>query len=487
MPDGDATLVRTPAGLVRGTVRDGLLRLRGVPYAAAPVGPRRFQAPSPHPGWDGVRDATRPGPTPLLPPSSETSSIPEPTVPGEEILNLNVTAPLDPEAPLPVYVWIHGGGYTAGSPHGGWFDGDAFARAGIVVVSITYRLGFEGFGHVPSAPGNRAVLDCIAALEWVREAIDVVGGDPARVTVGGQSAGGGLVLALLASPAARGLFRAAVAHSAPLPDVEPVDAERTTRALARELGVRDDLDSWREVPREAIVAVERRWEQGSLWSELGALRQALTRQGPLTRFGPVVGTDVVPEILPALARPDDRQLMIGATTREFNAATEPLEAPLGRVTPRPVLSTVGLPAPLARAYPRAYPGWSAAELLGQALTDRAFRTTVVQVATARAASGTPAALWDFRWHPEGGTARHCIDLPFAWDVLHGERVDRIAGAAPPPALADEMSGDIGGFVRTAVEPWTPWTPEHPVAKVYDAPSWLGRDPYRFERLGISSH
>src|SRR5690606_6954081 len=106
----------------------------------------------------------------------------------------------------------------------------------------------------------------------------------------------------------------------------------------------------------------------------------------------------------------------------------------------------------------------------------------IQVARARESAGTPASLWDFRWHPEHGPARHCIDLPFAWDVLHGERVDRIAGERPPADLAAEVSGDVAAFVRSAVGPWEPFTGARPVAKVYDTPSWVGRDPYRFERI-----
>lgn len=480
---GDPTLLRTAAGALRGEVGDdGLLRFRGVPYAAAPFGEHRFAAPAPHPCWDGERAATAPGPTPLLPPESTTSSIPEPATPGSEILNLNVTAPRDHEGPLPVYVWIHGGGYVGGSPNGGWFDGAALARSGVIVVSLTYRLGFEGFGHVPGAPDNRAVLDCLGALRWVRDELPALGADVDAITIGGQSAGGGMALALLASPLARGLFRGAVIHSAPLPDITPADAATLGARLAEQLGVRDDLDGWREVPRTALVAAERALEAGSLWSSLTELRRAIARQGPLTRFGPVVGTDVVPEVLSALAEPDDRPIMLGTTAAEFNPATADLQRVLGAVTPTPVLTTVGLPAAMARAYPRAYPGRSAAELLGQALTDRAFRITAVQVARARELAGAPAALWDFRWHPDDGPARHCIDLPFAWDVLDGERVPLIAGEQPPADLAHRMSGDIAAFVRSAVSPWPVHTAERPVARVYDVPVWDGRDPYRFERI-----
>jgi para-nitrobenzyl esterase len=485
-PSHEPDVLITRAGALRGSVdaEAGLVRFRGVPYAAAPVGDLRFREPARHPGWEGERAATEPGPTPLLPPTSQTSSIPEPATPGEEILNLNITAPLNAAGALPVYVWIHGGGYVSGTPNGGWFDGASMARTGVVVVSITYRLGLEGFGHVPGAPDNRGVLDCIAALRWVAEEIAGVGGDPSRVTIGGQSAGGGLVLALLASPEARGLFRAAVVHSAPLPDITPDGAARVGARLARELGVAHTLEGWRTVSRERLAEADKQLDAYGPWSSLGHLHRALSRTGQLTQVGPVVGTAAVPEPLAALAASDDRPLLIGATRHEFNPATAQLEQVLGHATPAPVLGAAGLPAPLARAYPRAYPGLTAAELLGQALTDRVFRMTVLQVAAAREQAGAPVAVWDFRWHPEGGPARHCIDLPFAWDVLDGERVDRIAGHHPPAALATEMSGDIASFVRSAVVPWQPYRKATPVAKVYDETPWIGRDPYRFERLGL---
>ncbi|MBK5248675.1 MAG: carboxylesterase family protein, partial [Actinomycetales bacterium] len=115
-------IVRTDSGDVRGQPREGSTAFRGIPYAAAPVGGLRFAAPVPHPGWEEVRDATENGPTPLTGPTSQETSIPEPTVEGKDILNLNVFTPcLDPAAKLAVYVWIHGGGYTAGTPGGGWF------------------------------------------------------------------------------------------------------------------------------------------------------------------------------------------------------------------------------------------------------------------------------------------------------------------------------------------------------------------------------
>ena len=211
----------------------------GLPFAEPPVGPLRFAAPVPAGSWTGIRDATAYGPTAQRRQLAEVTAIPEPSIPGEATLNVNVftPAPGDRDARLPVFVWIHGGGYKAGSPASPWYDGRAFNRDGVVTVTLSYRLGFDGFGWIPDAPHNRGLLDQIEALRWVRRHIAAFGGDPERVTIGGQSAGGGSVWALLVSPPARGLFAAGISHSGAL-DVQPGEvAEANGRALAEAAGV----------------------------------------------------------------------------------------------------------------------------------------------------------------------------------------------------------------------------------------------------------
>ncbi|WP_431797054.1 carboxylesterase family protein [Microbacterium kunmingense] len=182
----------------------------GIPFAEPPVGERRFAAPVPVPPWDGVRDATAYGATAQRGDTGITL-IPEPSVEGDSTLNVNVFTPRpgDTDAALPVLVYIHGGGFTSGSPASPWYDGRAFNRDGVVTVSISYRLGFDGFGEIPDAPTNRGVRDWLAALEWVQRHIRDFGGDPTRVTIAGQSAGGAAVLTLLGMPAAQHLFHSA--------------------------------------------------------------------------------------------------------------------------------------------------------------------------------------------------------------------------------------------------------------------------------------
>ncbi|CAM3694864.1 carboxylesterase family protein [Occultella aeris] len=498
-----APVATTRSGRVRGTRRPGSLAFRGIPYAAAPVGSLRFGRPATHPGWDGTRDATSNGPTPSLGPTTDTYSIPEPVVAGDEILNLNVFTPaLDPAARLPVYVWIHGGGFVGGSPGGPWFDGAAFNARGVVTVAITYRLGFEGYGHVPGAPENRALLDCISALEWVRENIGAFGGDPDRVTLGGQSAGGGATLALLAAPAAQDLFAAAVVHSAPLPDIAGSDAVAQGAMMARLCEVENTWDAWREVPRTTIVAAERSLERADLWSAVRDLHRILGTSDPLTDFGPVIDGELVPaDPLAAFAAGTGatKPLLIGTTSHEFNRVTAHVDRFLAQGFAGALMVGLGVPTMLARAYPRAYPDFSPAELLGQAVTNRVFRIPTVQVALARttaaeeapggtapgSARSAPTWLWDFRWRsPVTRRSVHCLDLPFAWNVLDAERVARLAGDDPPPHLAEHMHGEIVRFITEGSVGWDPFRPTAPTAHIFDTESVTGRDPYRFERLAL---
>lgn len=183
--DYDRPLAATPAGRARGSwflddqQSDSGPRIavfRGIPYAEPPVGRLRFAPPQPRRPWDHVLDTTSFGPTPQRGESGITL-IPEHAVAGDDTLSVNVWTPtLDPDAALPVVVWIHGGGFISGSPASPWYDGRAFARDGVVLVTISYRIGFAGFGWIDGATPNRGVLDWICALEWVRDNIVAFGG-----------------------------------------------------------------------------------------------------------------------------------------------------------------------------------------------------------------------------------------------------------------------------------------------------------------------
>ncbi|RDH10940.1 carboxylesterase family protein, partial [Tsukamurella pulmonis] len=241
--------VETSSGRVRGTVEQGVARYLGLPYAAPLDGAGWLLPASPPAPWAGERDASAFGPTVPKPgyqgPVAEILTA-EPDFPGAECLNLNVWAPEGAER-LPVFVWIHGGAFRNGSGRSGYYDGAAFARDGVVCVTINYRLGALGFLDTGDAHTNLGLRDQIMALQWVRENIAAFGGDPSRVTVAGESAGAMSVGSLLGSPLAQGLFAQAVLQSgAGHHALSRETAQKVTRALAERLGI--------EPVREAFAA-----------------------------------------------------------------------------------------------------------------------------------------------------------------------------------------------------------------------------------------
>ncbi|OSP28128.1 carboxylesterase, partial [Streptomyces sp. 13-12-16] len=249
----------TPYGAVRGRWERGVAVFRGIPYAAPPFGPRRFRPPVPPEPWDGVREAAAFGPTAPKPPYSEAFAryLSDPAVPGDDCLNLNVWTPAPaPGARLPVLVWLHGGALTRGSSAVPVYDGRTFARDGVVFVSVNYRLGVEGYGLFPDAPANPGLRDQLAALRWVHESIGAFGGDPDRVTLGGQSAGAISTGALVAAPQARGLVRRAVLQSGPPETTDRDKVRRMVRRMAHRLKVPATAEAFAAVDRDRLLRVQ---------------------------------------------------------------------------------------------------------------------------------------------------------------------------------------------------------------------------------------
>ncbi len=215
MADTTQPVVTIKDGALRGTATAGVSAFLGIPYAAPPFGANRMRPPQPVQPWDGERDATAFGPT--VPkgdyPPMYQPLFPEVVIAGEDCLNLNVWTPDPGASGLPVLVWVHGGSFMNGSGSVGEYDGTAFARDGVVCVTINYRLAAEGFLFTGDDAANLGLLDQLAALRWVQANIAAFGGDPGRVTVAGESAGAMSVTTLLSMPLSSGLFRQAIAQS----------------------------------------------------------------------------------------------------------------------------------------------------------------------------------------------------------------------------------------------------------------------------------
>jgi para-nitrobenzyl esterase len=266
-------VVRVDTGRVKGVVNNGVAAFKGIPFAAPPVGALRWKAPLPAPDWKGVREAVEFGPR-CMQASIYNDMVFRDKGPSEDCLYLNVWTPAaSAKARLPVMVWVYGGGFAAGAASEPRQDGENLARKGVVVVSMNYRLNVFGFfahaelakesGH--DSAGNYGLLDQVAALAWVHKNIAGFGGDPAQVTIFGESAGSFSVSALMASPLAQGLFQRAIGESGaffgtvlnlkPLPQSEEADAK-----FAESIGAHSLADLRAKPAAELLAAAAKEHE-----------------------------------------------------------------------------------------------------------------------------------------------------------------------------------------------------------------------------------
>ena len=237
LPAAAAPTVTIEQGALTGVSDNGVDAYKGIPYVAPPIGPLRWQAPGPAPHWQGPRDASAFGP--ICPQHPTEGQLVRANLPqSEDCLTLNIWTPESRAGKLPVMVWIHGGGFTQGASSVPRFDGAALARRGVVLVSINYRLGRLGFFAYPGLDQvNFGLLDQIAALQWVQRNIAAFGGDPANVTLFGESAGGASVNILMVSPLAKGLFAKAISESGGLFQTDGLSEARTNAlTFAAKLG-----------------------------------------------------------------------------------------------------------------------------------------------------------------------------------------------------------------------------------------------------------
>ncbi|MFB6105869.1 MAG: carboxylesterase/lipase family protein [Halobacteriaceae archaeon] len=459
------TVVTTHAGDVRGRVTDGVHAFQGVPFAAPPYGDDRFRPPRPVEPWDGVRDAVEYGPKspqPTYPPEVRII-LPELVGAGEDCLTLNVWTP-DPEATdLPVMVWISGGMYefhgTSASP---WYDGSRFARDEVVCVTISYRVGADGFLYLDDGVANVGLLDQVSALEWVRENVAAFGGDPENVTIFGESAGAMSVATLLATPRAEGLFHRAVAQSGAAQAVmSPESGLRVARRLADHLGV--------DATRAAIAAapVDRVLEaQSAVRSDLSADPDPGAWGGELVTsmlpWQPVVDGDVLPG--PPLERVRDGaaadvDLLVGTNTDEHRLFLV-VGGALDQVTEdalEGVVAAYGAPVgETLAAYREDAPDASPGDVLAAVQTDWYWRVPAVRLADAHAASGGTTYSYEFAWPSPQYDGRlgacHALEIPFVFDTL-GEETDALWGERPPQSLADAMHADWIEFASSGDPGW----------------------------------
>jgi para-nitrobenzyl esterase len=472
---GSEPEVRTTVGALRGSREAGLAVFRGIPFAEPPIGALRFAAPQPVRGWDGVRPAVGYGPPP--PQSGLLGASQDPA--GDDWLTVNVWTPqLDPAPGLPVLVWIPGGAYAFGNSSLPEYDGGCLAAGGAVVVTLNYRLGIEGFGYIEGAPANRGLLDQVAALRWVRDNIRAFGGDPGRVTVFGQSAGGGSVAALLAMPCAAGLFSRAIAQSVPGPFFSPELAADIVAACAAELGVAPTVSGLSTVAptqlpaaADAICAKMVHWRQR--WGQITA------RQMP---FAPIVDGDVLPTtpwqaLAGGAAR--DIPLLVGHTHDEHRLFSL-IDGVLGQVTPEQAETALRLLAPGPdgpRRYRQAFPAATDEQIYELVNADWLFRMPSLHLADAQTAGGGRAHLYELTWPAPGldGSlgACHGLDVPLTFSNLTDGQSAALIGDPPSPA-AQQLSTQIRtawtAFAAHGDPGWPAYDTDHRHTQLFDTPS-----------------
>ncbi|KUL46172.1 carboxylesterase [Streptomyces sp. NRRL F-4489] len=512
--------VRTAAGAVRGRWRGGQAEFRGIPYGRPPVGGLRFAAPVAALPWEGVRPAVAYGP---VAPQSGPAVTSDPSRSGaagtpadadadadadEEWLTLNVRTPDLGAARLPVLVWIHGGAYIAGASSDPSYDPAALAGAGLVVVSLNYRVGAEGFALIEGAPANRGLLDQIAALHWIRRNIAAFGGDPERVTVAGQSAGAGSIAALLTVKPARGLFRRAITHSVPGNHCTRALAAEVTTALADRLGTAPTAAGLARIPPRRLA--------GEVTALGAALGDHPERWGRLARTGvpvcPVLDGELLTETpWPALAggRADGIDLLVGHTRDEFRLfsvlsgrhGTGPDGT--GGWTDEEARAALELFAPPphgADAYRAARPRATPGDLLETVYSDALFRMPSLRLAEANAAAGGASYLFELALAATefGGVfgACHSLDVPLAFGTLGSPTGRQLFGERPAPevrAVSRELQRAWVRFTTSGSPGWAAYDPGPQLTRVLDTASstvryperssyeiWRGHDPAPFD-------
>ncbi|MGV0627255.1 carboxylesterase/lipase family protein [Mycolicibacter minnesotensis] len=479
---------RITTGVVEGFLRDGVRRWRSIPYARPPVGALRFRAPQPAEPWSGVRHCH--GFTNCAPQDRFYTMLKpgryQPT--SEDCLTLNVVAPEDPDAgPLPVMVFIHGGGYIMGSSATSIYDGAALARRGCVYVSVNYRLGALGCLDLSSlstaevpVDSNLFLRDLVLALRWVRDNVATFGGDPDNVTIFGESAGAHAVAMLLAVPEAHGLFTRAIAESPAAGLVRGTDvaAEFAVRFAAL-LGVRpsDAAQALLRVSTAELLAAQNRLIAEGTRDMLGAFP-----------IGPVCGDDVLPvDPIEAMRKGTAHRvpLIVGSNADEGRLFTRILKMlPVDEPMVESVLAGVDpqVRDRIIAAYPD-YPDRAACIRLGG---DFAFNAAVWEIAEAHG-THVPTYVYRYDYAPRmlrwsGMGATHATELFAVFDIYRSAGFGRLLTAGADRRTALQVTSKVqrrwGAFSRTGDpgEGWPAYTRDERAVLVFDRKTRLEFDP-----------
>lgn len=482
-------IAETESGTVAGYQENGVYIYKGIPYAKA----ERFMPPQPVAKWEGIRSSRAYGPT--CPQGKRAGWYHDESAfafdwndgfPDEDCLRVNIWTPgLKDGKKRPVMVWLHGGGYAAGSgqelPS---YDGSNLAKNGdVVVVTLNHRLNALGFldlsafGDKYAKSGNAGLLDLVAALQWVNKNIASFGGDAQNVTIFGQSGGGGKVSTLLATPSAKGLFHKAIIQSGSmLRTMEATYSRRIGTAVVEELGLKpSQLDQLQTIPYEKLLAAGE--------TAIKKVKEQAEKEGIssfIFGWAPTVDGDVLPAQPfdpQAPAQSKDIPVMIGTTLHEFTMSTyvpayrtitkekavEILKQKYGEKTDDFLI-----------AFEKAYPYYEPKDLLD---VDVIFRPGAVEQARLKAAQqGAPVYMYLFTWESPvmNGSLRstHCMEIPFVFDNVT-RHASMTGGSGKAQILAQKMSSAWINFARTgnpnheSLPQWDPYSAKKGATMCFD--------------------
>ena len=488
LASSSVAVAQTANGKVAGYIQDGVTIFKGIPYAKA----NRFEAPVQADSWEGIRSCRQYGP--VSPQGARAGWANDEIafafnwndgVQGEDCLRLNVWTPALDSRKRPVMVWLHGGGYSAGSgqelPS---YDGTSLAFAeDVVVVSINHRLNVLGFldlsayGETYAKSANAGLLDIVASLKWVRDNIAAFGGDPSNVTIFGQSGGGGKVTTLLATPCAKGLFHKAIVQSGSmLRTMESKYSRKIGIATVRNLGLdASSIDKISEVPYgELLAAGEKAIAQVKAEADRDGVASFIFGWAP-TVDGAVLPSQPFDPQAPAISA--DIPMIIGTTRHEFSMTTYvPALRNAGREEVIGILKGrygEGTERFL-ELFAKAYPGSKPADMLD---ADFVFRPSAIEQALRKSLQGAaPVYMYMFNWESPvlDGILRstHCMEIPFVFNNAD-RHASMTGGGAQAMELASKMSHCWAEFARCGkpsaegLPEWEPFEAEKRAVMFFD--------------------